>query len=120
MSLKLVQKLVFIVFLYSSLLFSQTHKFVVDSETNESIANVIIFSESIKIFSNNEGRFEIDLFSENDTIVFQHLKYETLKLSLAKLKFLNSVQLVKKSLQTEQVLITSQKETENGSISEII
>jgi len=120
MSLKLVQKLVFIVFLYSSLLFSQTYKFVIDSETNESISNVLIFSESVKIFSNNEGRFEIDLFSENDTIVFQHLKYETQKLSLSKLKFLNSVQLVKKSLQTEQVLITSQKETENGSISEII
>lgn len=120
MSFKLVQKIAVILFIISSLLFAQTKIKVIDSEINEPIANVRIFTNSMEIFSNDEGYFLINVFSINDTITFQHFKYNSLIIAFQKLKNLSSVRLIPKSIQTEQVLITSQNEINNASISENI
>jgi len=107
MSLKLVKKLAFIFILFSSLLYSQTKILVVDSETNEPIANVFLFTKYLQIFSDSEGYFSTNNFSENDTITLKHFKYNTLTQPLTEFKNLFIIQLIPKVIKTEQILIFS-------------
>ncbi len=73
--------------LFSTSLFAQIVT-VKDKYSEEAIFNVAIFNadHSITGLTDYSGKFKLPKLSTSDTLIFQHLSYNTLKLSYAELK----------------------------------
>lgn len=83
-------------------IFSQNIATVIDSVSGNAIPDVIISGRTL---SNSEGEFSLSLFNNNDTISFQHLAYNSKKVSFQNLNKSHLVKLSPKSISTDQVNI---------------
>ena len=59
--------------------YSQTEISVLDGSSGEPISSVLVFNKSKTetILTDNQGKFDLDIFKANDSIFFSHISYES-------------------------------------------
>ena len=59
--------------------YSQTKISVLDASSGEPIPSVLVFNknQTESILTDNEGKFDLDIFKANDSIFFSHISYES-------------------------------------------
>lgn len=114
------KKIFFILLLLVNLAYSQHRVQVLDSSSKEAISDVVIYSSTLQLSSDENGYFFLDQFIQNDSISFSHVAYKKIILIGAELEFVSTVELNKKDLSTEQIEVVSQIDDESSIISEKI
>ena len=58
--------------------YSQTEISVLDRSNGEPIPSVLVFNknQTESILTDNQGKFDLDVFKANDSIFFSHVSYE--------------------------------------------
>ena len=77
-------KILFIVFLTISLNTFSQELIIKDFEENTLIPSVTVYNtqKTKSILSNFDGVLNLSIFKETDTLIFSHISYEKLKISL--------------------------------------
>ncbi len=59
--------------------YSQTEISVLDGSSGEPISSVLVFNknQTESILTDNQGKFDLDIFKANDSIFFSHISYES-------------------------------------------
>jgi len=115
-----VQKTLIILLLLVNTVYSQHKIQILDSSSKEAISDVVIYTPTLQLLSDDNGYFFLDKFSQNDSLSFSHVAYKRRILSFADLEFISSVELTKKDLTTEQIDVVSQVDYESATIAEKI
>ncbi len=115
-----MQKTLIILLLLVNTVYSQHKIQILDSSSKEAISDVVIYTPTLQLLSDDNGYFFLDKFSQNDSLSFSHVAYKRRILSFADLEFISSVELTKKDLTTEQIEVVSQVDYESATIAEKI
>ena len=115
-----MQKTLIILLLLVNTVYSQHKIQILDSSSKEAISDVVIYTPTLQLLSDDNGYFFLDKFSQNDSLSFSHVAYKRRILSFADLEFISSVELTKKDLTTEQIDVVSQVDYESATIAEKI
>jgi len=107
-----LKKITIILFLLCGITSYAQEIYVLDSETMDPIAGVVVYtSEKNTVFSDLDGKILIDSFENEDIIFFNHISYETKSISK---QFIKDVVLLNMDAQSlEEIIISASRFSQN-------
>lgn len=84
--------------------------FVYDSKTGSAIGGVLIFSSSRSSETDQFGKADLNMFEENDELIFQHSSYLKLKTTLKKIWSQNyRIKLIEDPVSLDEIVISANR-----------
>lgn len=103
----------FIVLFVTVRLVSAQELTIIDSKTEFPLVGVIISSGQSAVQTNEEGRVNLDVFSDHDILLFMHPSYESIRLEkhrVAGRQF--QVRMIEKPLRLDEIVVSVSRRTE--------
>jgi vitamin B12 transporter len=104
-----ILKIILLLFLLSKSAFPQIFIEVKDSVSGKSVSNALVFTPGERTFTNEEGKFDLKLFRESDTLKISHLSYLQKKVTYTYALRKGFVLLTKREFKTGEVKIIGEK-----------
>jgi hemoglobin/transferrin/lactoferrin receptor protein len=100
----------FLLFLYLAFFVNQAQEVtILDQTSHEPIVGVVVYnsSKTKNLISNFEGKVSLDVFNNNEKIIFQHISH--VKLTYLKSEIPHIVYLIMKAQDLEEIVISASK-----------
>ena len=100
----------FLLFLYLAFFVTQAQEVtILDQTSHEPIVGVVVYnsSKTKNLISNFEGKVSLDVFNNNEKIIFQHISH--VKLTYLKSEIPHIVYLIMKAQDLEEIVISASK-----------
>ena len=107
-----MKKITFIACLFCSIISYSQEIFLLDSETMQPIVGVAVYSDAeSNVFSDFDGKVQLDLFQNDELITFKHLSYKTRSIQRNLIKKVVLLSMNSQSL--DQIIISASRFAQN-------
>ena len=95
--------------------YSQTEISVLDVSSGEPVPSVLVFNknQTESILTDNEGKFDLDIFKANDSIFFSHISYESNSVLFKDIKDKNIIYLNSSMMGLDEVVLSVGRNKQN-------